>query len=147
MRSIFRTLIIIAVLGLSTSMKPNKNDVSEETTGINFYQRGWGYALEQAKSENKLIFLDIYATWCGPCKRLKANTFTNPEVGNLYNSNFINLAMNGEKGEGLMLSRKYGVRGYPTLLFIDHNGRVVARTTGYHAPDEFIELGKKVLNR
>ena len=147
MRTIFRTLVIIMILGLSTSMKPNKNDESKNTTGINFYQRGWGYALEQAKSENKLIFLDIYATWCGPCKRLKANTFTNAEVGNLYNSNFINVALDGEKGEGLMLARKYGVRGYPTLLFVDQTGKVVARTAGYHDPDEFIELGKKVLNR
>jgi len=95
-----------------------------------------------AKKENKLIFLDVYATWCGPCKKLKSKTFSDKEVGDFYNQTFINVALDGEKGEGLELARKYGVRGYPTLLFIDANGKVVSGTSGYHNPSEFIALGK-----
>ena len=112
--------------------------------GIDFYQGSWQETLEIAKKENKLIFLDLYATWCGPCKSLKKNTFSNPEVGAFYNQNFINIALDGEQGDGPMLMRKYRLSNYPSLLFIDANGEVVGKAVGYHSPNEIIELAKKI---
>ena len=134
----------IIVLVVVAFKAPKVNFDEDVTGGIQFKKESWNDVLKQAKKENKLIFLDIYATWCGPCKRLKANTFSNEEVGKLYNQKFINVALDGEKGEGLTLAQKYGVRSYPTLLFLDGNGNIVVRTGGYHNSDEFIELGKTV---
>lgn len=113
--------------------------------GINFFKGSWDDALKKAKDEDKLIFLDVYATWCGPCKMLKANVFPNTDVGEFYNKNFVNLTLDGEKGKGKELARKYGVRAYPTLLFIDHEGKVVSSTAGYRDPKAFLEMGKKVV--
>jgi len=144
MNKLFILATAIIVLVVVAFKAPKVNFDEDVTGGIQFKKESWNDVLKQAKKENKLIFLDIYATWCGPCKRLKSNTFSNEEVGKLYNQKFINVALDGEKGEGLTLAQKYGVRSYPTLLFLDGNGNIVVRTGGYHNSDEFIELGKTV---
>lgn len=120
---------------------------TENEKGIVFHQGNWSEALAIAKEENKLVFLDISASWCGPCRMLKSRTFTNPEVGIFYNANFINVEVDGEVGEGIDLARKYRIRGYPSLIFVNGNGDIVAKTAGYHNPQEFIELGKQVIRK
>lgn len=147
MNKLFILATAIIVLVVVAFKAPKVNFDEDVTGGIQFKKESWNDVLKQAKKENKLIFLDIYATWCGPCKRLKSNTFSNEEVGKLYNQKFINVALDGEKGEGLTLAQKYGVRSYPTLLFLDGNGNIVVRTGGYHNSDEFIELGKTVAKK
>lgn len=138
------SLFFLITVNTQTTFAGNPDS---ESKGIQFFEGTWEEALTLAKQENKLIFLDVYATWCGPCKRLKANTFPDPEVGHLYNSHFINVMVDGENGEGPELRRKYGVRGYPTLLFVDHEGNVVERTSGYRNPGQFLNWGQKVVSR
>ena len=113
--------------------------------GIEFHVGTWQEALELAKKDNKLVFLDISASWCGPCKLLKKNTFPDEKVGNFFNAHFINVALDGEKGEGAELVKRYGVRGYPTLLFIDDKGNLIAQSSGYRNASKFLKLGQKVI--
>lgn len=112
---------------------------------IEFFNGKWAAALAKSKQENKPVFLDIYATWCGPCKLLKKETFVNKEVVEYYNSNFINVTLDGEHGEGLMLAEKYQITGYPTLLILDGNGNKKFETAGFLEPASFIEFGKQGL--
>jgi len=86
--------------------------------GIEFFHGSWEEALEKAKAEQKAIFVDAYASWCGPCKRMAANVFTQAEVGEFFNSKFINFKIDMEKGEGPEFGQKFPVRAYPTLMFI-----------------------------
>ncbi len=140
--------IAITAIGLVAviAFKNQKVDFNSNTDGgVDFEKGTWEGVLEKAKKENKLIFLDVYATWCGPCKLLKKNTFSDTTVGAFYNQNFINMAVNGEDEAGLKLVNKYHLTGYPSLLFIDGNGKVVKQTGGYHNPDEFLALGKSIL--
>ncbi|MBP7821467.1 MAG: thioredoxin family protein [Saprospiraceae bacterium] len=116
--------------------------LSAQGEGIQFFKGTWEEALALAKTNNKLIFMDAYTTWCGPCKMMSKNIFPDKEVGEYYNKNFINLKMDMEKGEGKMLAAKFTVKAYPTLLFIDPSGEVVHKFTGYQPIEEFIELGK-----
>lgn len=53
-------------------------------TGIEFTEGSWDDIVRRAREENKIIFLDIYASWCGPCKMLKHNTFSDAEVGKYF---------------------------------------------------------------
>ena len=133
------------VLGLFfwTPLQSADKDSKE---GIAFYSGTWENALATAKSENKLIFLDLYATWCGPCKALKARTFPDAEVGAYFNSNFISLALDAEKGMGIELARKYKLTAFPTLLFVDGAGKLVAKTIGYHTPSQLLDVAKQVKN-
>lgn len=115
-------------------------------TGMKFEESTFKVALEKAKKEKKLIFLDAYATWCGPCKLMVKNIFPLQSVGDYYNSNFINTKLDMEKGEGLELAKKYGVKVYPTYLFIDGDGNEVHRTVGYVKEEDFIQFGKDAIN-
>lgn len=141
--------LIFLFLGIAVALYafaiPKVDFKSDAKNGIQFHKGSWNEALQAAKKENKLIFLDIYATWCGPCKLLKKVSFSNSDVGKFYNQNFVNVSLDGEEGEGTELAQKYGIRGYPSLLFIDGNGNVVAQTAGYHGPKELIKLGNTIL--
>lgn len=98
--------------------------------------------LKKAKTENKIIFLDAYASWCGPCKMMEKNVFNKESVQEYYNANFINVRFDMEKGEGMDLARIYGVRSYPTFLFIDGDGKIIYKSMGYQPEKEFLETGK-----
>lgn len=110
---------------------------------INFEHGSWSSVLEKAKSENKLIFIDAYTTWCGPCKLLSKTTFTNDTVAKFYNQQFINFKIDAEKGEGVEFAKKYEVNCYPNLLFINQKGELVHRGAGYKNVNEFIAFGKE----
>lgn len=115
--------------------------------GINFIQgKSWKEVLALAKKQNKLIFLDAYATWCGPCKYLQKNVFTDESVGDFFNANFINVKMDMEEGEGIQLSEDLGVASYPTLFFINGDDKVVHKTVGAMEAHDFISLGKDAVN-
>lgn len=114
--------------------------------GIEFDHGTFNEALVKAKKENKLIFMDCYTTWCGPCKYLSKNIFTQKEVGDFYNKNFVNLKMDCEKGEGPALATKFGVNSYPSLLFIDANGNAIHKLVGGMPAEDLIKGGKAALN-
>lgn len=104
-------------------------------------------ALAKAKAENKLVFVDFYTSWCGPCKVMAANTFPKENVGAFYNKNFINCKIQcDDKGEGVELGKKYQVNAYPTLMYLNKDGEMVHSVAGGLSPDDFIELGKDALS-
>lgn len=148
---IFKRLAFISSLFLMffiTSVSASEPVVTSKksaTSGIDFHTGTWKEALDLARKEGKPVFLDISAGWCGPCKALKKNTFPNAEVGAYYNSNFINVMVDGEKGEGEELARKFNIRGYPTMIFLSSDGDIITRTSGYRDPQELINLGKEVI--
>ncbi len=115
-------------------------------SGIQFVETSWQALLAQAEREQKLIFMDAYTTWCGPCKMMSRNVFTDSAVGDYFNRHFINTKMDMEKGEGIGLSDRLGVMAYPTLLFVDAQGDVVHRAVGYHTTDLLIQLGEAALD-
>jgi thiol-disulfide isomerase/thioredoxin len=115
-------------------------------TEIAFEHGTWDQILQKAQQENKIIFLDAYASWCGPCKWMAANVFTNPEAAAFYNAKFINAKIDMEKGEGIALATKYGVSAFPTMLYIDGTGKVVHRTCGSAPAETFIESGTRALD-
>ena len=110
--------------------------------GMEFTEGNWETILATAKEQNKLIFVDAYTTWCGPCKMMAKNVFPLKGVGDFYNKNFINAKIDMEKGEGPELAKKYGVRAYPTFLFVNSNGDLVHRGVGYRPEAAFVELGE-----
>ena len=101
-----------------------------EEQGISFYSGTIQDAFEKAKSENKLVFVDCYTTWCGPCKMLKQYTFKDVILGDYMKENYISLAIDMETPEGEILAKRYGIEAYPTLLFLDKYGRVVNHQVG-----------------
>lgn len=115
--------------------------------GIDFFDATWEEILAEAKKEDKLIFVDAYAVWCGPCKRMDAHVFPDPRVGSFYNANFINVKLDMERGEGIDFRRQYGVGSFPTFFFIRPDGEIAYRVSGAKPVDEFIQIGEMALRR
>ena len=87
--------------------------------------------LDRATDENKLVFIDAYTTWCGPCKMMDRKVFSDAAVGEAFNARFINAKFDMEAGEGPAIAQRYGVQAYPTYLFVNGAGEIVHRGVGY----------------
>lgn len=114
---------------------------------IRFEKGNWNEIVEKAQKAKKLIFVDFYTQWCGPCLNMSEEVFTVPTVYNFYNTNFINAKIDAEHGEGKELAAKYQVKVYPTYLFIDPTtGNALHKSSGRQEPDTFIFTGESALN-
>lgn len=136
---------IILILSFLISVAAQAQNSTEETN-IKFDNIPYKELLTKAKKEKKLLFIDAYAEWCGPCKLMVKNIFTQKSVSDYYNSSFINSSFDMEKGEGREIAQKFGVRSYPTFLFINGDGELVYQSMGYMDEKEFLALGKQANN-
>ncbi|SMO75155.1 Thioredoxin [Chryseobacterium rhizoplanae] len=111
---------------------------------IQFQELPFKDIIAKAKKEKKLVFIDAYASWCGPCKMMEKNVFTQKSVSDYYNTNFINARFDMEKGEGRDIASKFGVRSYPTYLFLNGEGEIVSRNTGYMEESMFVAMAQDI---
>lgn len=118
MRPVFFCLLVLSVC------------TGVRAQGIEFFPGTWQEALTKAQAEDKLIFVDAYASWCGPCKVMARNVFPQAEVGNFFNANFINVKFDMEKAESADFRTKHRVSAYPTLFFINGKNDVVHKSVG-----------------
>src|SRR5476649_868391 len=81
--------------------------------------KSWSEVLSLSASSGKPVFVDVFTTWCGPCKRMDAEVFTQPRVYQKMNTDFIDYKIDAEKGEGPAICKKYNVFSYPTYLFVN----------------------------
>lgn len=135
MKKLISIMILLAVC-------IGKNLAQDTSRGIAFHDNeSWESIMTLAKQENKKIFMDCYTTWCGPCKALAKDIFTQEKVGDYFNSRFINVKYDMEKGDGKMLYQKYKkhIIGFPTLLLISPQGEVLQQLAGYQEADALIE--------
>lgn len=114
--------IIVLMLGAGHVMSQNRE--------IRFETGGFQEALTKARQEQKMVFMDCYTSWCGPCKLLAKNVFTLDSVADFFNTHFVNFSIDMEKGEGKELQVTYQIEAYPTLLLIGEDGGEVFRSVG-----------------
>lgn len=117
--------------------------VASMAQGISFQSKTLKDALQRAEEEEKLVFVDAYTTWCGPCKWMAANIFPNEKLGIIYDEGFISVQIDMEKGEGLDIAQQYQVNAYPTLLYLNSKGEVLMRSVGASQEiQDYIELAR-----
>lgn len=129
MKHICLSLVFLSVFSLTAQNRQ-----------IKFETGNLASVFEKAKKENKLIFVDAFTTWCGPCKQMAKHVFTNDSVADYFNANFVNLKLDMEKGEGIAFAEKHNVNCFPNLFFLDANGNEVHRQAGSMPAKEFLEF-------
>jgi len=129
----------------TASKTATQTAVQTATKGMEFFHGTWEEAQAKAAKEGKFLVVDGFTTWCGPCRRMSSITFKDEKVGKFYNKHFINYKLDMEKGEGPTFRRKYGVRGYPTVIYFDSATKELSRFSGYRNPLQFLAEGKKIV--
>ncbi len=140
--------IVLLLTGLSffafsfrstENYKGSKELTTKSLSGIKFSKMSFEKAIKQAQSSGKLIFIDVHTSWCGPCKEMAKTTFTDSEVGKVFNQRFINLKIDAEQDtDGPMISKAYTVSVYPTLLFINGEGKLVRKLVGKQSKEKLL---------
>lgn len=110
-----------------------------------FRELSWEKAVETAKQEGKMVFVDFYADWCGPCKMMAKDVFPQKQVGDYFNAKFVCLKLNAEK-EGRVLAKRFRVTAYPTFVVVDTDGKVRAELKGAMDADKFLAKLDEALN-
>ena len=103
-------------------------------------------AFERAKAEGKFVFVDVTASWCGPCQLMLEEVLSRKDVGEFCNKQFICIQMDVDKLEGKDFKKKYGVNSIPTFFILQEDGTVRHRLRGARRPEDFLAWAKRGVN-
>ncbi len=91
-----------------------------------------------AREQNKVVIVDVYTEWCGPCKLMDRQTWSNSKVTSFLNNKAVSIKLDAEKGEGRRFAQKYNVVAYPCVLIFNSDGELIDRRIGFLPPREFL---------
>ena len=141
MKTLSKNILFLSLLYLLPSLLREGSGVSL-AQGVVFEPEGT--TLEQAsakaKAENKLIFLDCFTQWCGPCKKMSREVFPQEKVGAAMNPKFVSLKIDMESAYGAPLAKKLQITAYPTFIIFNADAQEISRFLGFHAVDAFLEV-------
>jgi len=138
-------LISLFLVGCKSSDKTAKTTPTYKN-GLNFVKSDrLSKVLEKASRTDQIVFMDIYTTWCAPCKLMDEYVFTDPGTKKFMDENFINYKVDAEKGNGQTVATMYGASVYPTLIFVDKDGNVLARREGATTITELRSLAQEAI--
>ena len=125
------TLLVLYAVGMSAQ-------------GVDFLPEGttWQQAVDKAKQQGKMLFVDCYTQWCGPCKKMAREVFPQATVGQALNPIHVALKIDMEKGEGPQLLKRWQVSAFPTFIIFNGDGKEVGRFLGGSNADDFIQKVK-----
>ncbi len=138
------TWLTTAALSFPTSAATPVPSHGEGHGKIAWFQGSYQDALAEAKASNKLVFIDFWTTWCGWCKRLDKDTFSNADVGEVMKG-FVCLSVDAESTTGRPVASKFQIHGFPALFFVNPDGTVEDMISGYKPPADFKKDAERIL--
>lgn len=130
----------MALLAALAACSQNESQPAGTSADHVAWQPGYPAALEKAKTEKKLVMIDMYTDWCGWCKRLDKDVYANEAVAAKLGAKFVSVKLNPEKSkEAAELAKKFGTRGFPHIVFVDGSGNKVAEISGYLPASQFLQ--------
>src|SRR5436190_10980669 len=114
--------------------------VNSSFSQINFQKGSLSDMMAAAKSQNKVLMVDVMTDWCKWCIELDNKVYARKDIGDFANANQVNYKIDAEKGEGVDFAKKFKIAGYPTILFLDGDGNEVDRIYGYVQAKDFMEM-------
>ncbi|MCL5267098.1 MAG: DUF255 domain-containing protein [Bacteroidetes bacterium] len=106
--------------------------------------------VKEAKATNKKVLIDVYTNWCGWCKKMESDTYSDQKVKDYLVKNFVLVRLNAESDTkevidtteitDAQLASAFRVNGYPTTIFLESNGHPITAAPGYMGPAKFLEV-------
>jgi thiol-disulfide isomerase/thioredoxin len=154
------SLLFIAVIPFF-AMTQKLEKSAESVDGVHFIHKisNWDDIISRAKKENKFVFVDCYTTWCGPCKYVSGKVFPLKNVGDFYNTNFVNVGLQLDQTKkdnedvittravAKQIEKDYKIVSYPTFLIFDNTGKLVHKFVGAGNDNMMIENAKAALTK
>ena len=148
------SFILCGLFFVTTSFtQPNGGEEAQEVKWYTFEE-----AVEASKTEKRKIFVDVYTNWCGWCKKMDKNTFTDPGIAKMLNEKYYAVKLNAEdkapvtfrdktfifkpeyRTHELALSLMGGKSGYPTTVYLDEDFNLLHKQPGYLTPDKLDDI-------
>ncbi len=145
------TLAALVVFAFALAMAAdNEGGSSNDSTSEGIQWMSYDAGLQKAAKENKHVFIDFTAKWCGYCKKMDRETFSKAEVISMINDNFVPVRVDGDSQQELdidgykitesnLTKQEFGVRGYPTFWFLKPDGTKLGAITGYRPPNVMMD--------
>jgi len=158
MKRFFDFLIMLLPV-IASAQSINNSHIESFNQGIQFENGlNWKQVLTKAKTENKIVFIDCYTTWCGPCKEMERSVYPLEKVGKYFNDKFISVkaqmdtsqkdddAIKNWYADAHYIQEQYKVDAFPTFLFFTADGKLLNRATGAETADDFLGLAASVID-
>ncbi len=141
--------MLFAVIGLCVTLAACSNKFKPQLNsqqGINFKVTSLAQALQLAKTQNKPLFVFAHASWCPTCKKMEQEVLVKKDLGETYNNQLVNVAIDVDSPEGKKLNELHTIRATPTLFFFNADGSVAKKLEGFTTDQELLavahELGR-----
>ena len=143
MKRLSHLAALAVVVALAAAHAEDKKDRADPSKPANpaFRKVSLDDAVKAAKAEKKVVMIDFYADWCGPCKQLDAQTFAKDDVKKLLTDKTVAIKVDVDTNKEL--SKKYEIKFIPTIVFVDGEGKEVGRFTGFKDAEKFVEEVEK----
>ena len=142
-KSMFKALLVFIIVLLAITYFQNKGgEMPEEASSI--WKTDYSEALKQAKEQDKPVLISFHTSWCGWCKKMKSDVYSDPAFYNYASAELIPVLLDGDKDTDLVA--KYNIKGYPSYVILKPDGTVLKTFSGYMKTDAFIETIKSATN-
>ncbi|WP_304237997.1 thioredoxin domain-containing protein [Jiulongibacter sediminis] len=111
---------VISILLMSVMLHSVVYAQQSKNSQVEFYKGSYDNFLRKAQQLRKPVLIEFWASWCGPCKKMEAETYSDANLADFVNKNFLVYRIDIDSNEGMEIVEKFGIKVFPTVLVADY---------------------------